>query len=232
MGPPLTILFPAPVSPCPSLALSASGSLLCVSARLSLFLSSSLSLSVSVHLSLGLGLGPPNPQQSLKAESRPLEGSPAQLPILADMLLYYCRFAARPVLLQVYQTEVRPALPPGPTSSPRLAAGLLPHPGSQQPCAGAACAGGPSWRSTLTPTLLPSPADLHHRGEDDRDLHPLPGAGSLCCHTRHQGFGWAEPQWRRSWGLTQRRGRPGEEGSQGSGAGGTRSGQGGRAQGL
>nr|XP_023509258.1 phosphoinositide 3-kinase regulatory subunit 5 isoform X1 [Equus caballus]XP_023509259.1 phosphoinositide 3-kinase regulatory subunit 5 isoform X1 [Equus caballus]XP_023509260.1 phosphoinositide 3-kinase regulatory subunit 5 isoform X1 [Equus caballus] len=45
-------------------------------------------------------------QQSLKADSRPLEGSPAQLPILADMLLYYCRFAARPVLLQVYQTEL------------------------------------------------------------------------------------------------------------------------------
>uniref|UniRef100_I3M5Q9 Phosphoinositide 3-kinase regulatory subunit 5 n=1 Tax=Ictidomys tridecemlineatus TaxID=43179 RepID=I3M5Q9_ICTTR len=45
-------------------------------------------------------------QHSLKAESRPLEGSPAQLPILADMLLYYCRFAARPVLLQVYQTEL------------------------------------------------------------------------------------------------------------------------------
>ncbi|XP_072586439.1 phosphoinositide 3-kinase regulatory subunit 5 isoform X1 [Vulpes vulpes] len=45
-------------------------------------------------------------QQSLKAESRPLEGSSAQLPILADMLLYYCRFAARPVLLQVYQTEL------------------------------------------------------------------------------------------------------------------------------
>ncbi|XP_058415712.1 phosphoinositide 3-kinase regulatory subunit 5 isoform X2 [Diceros bicornis minor] len=44
--------------------------------------------------------------QSLKADSRPLEGSPAQLPILADMLLYYCRFAARPVLLQVYQTEL------------------------------------------------------------------------------------------------------------------------------
>ncbi|XP_008151684.2 phosphoinositide 3-kinase regulatory subunit 5 [Eptesicus fuscus] len=45
-------------------------------------------------------------QQSLKEDSRPLEGSPAQLPILADMLLYYCRFAARPVLLQVYQTEL------------------------------------------------------------------------------------------------------------------------------
>ncbi|XP_013377663.1 PREDICTED: phosphoinositide 3-kinase regulatory subunit 5 isoform X3 [Chinchilla lanigera] len=45
-------------------------------------------------------------QHSLKAESRPLEGSPAQLPILADMLLYYCRFASRPVLLQVYQTEL------------------------------------------------------------------------------------------------------------------------------
>lgn len=49
------------------------------------------------------------PQQSLKAESQPLEGSATQLPILADMLLYYCRFAARPVLLQVYQTEVRHA---------------------------------------------------------------------------------------------------------------------------
>ncbi|XP_007950419.1 phosphoinositide 3-kinase regulatory subunit 5 [Orycteropus afer afer] len=45
-------------------------------------------------------------QQSLKPESRLLVGSPAQLPILADMLLYYCRFAARPVLLQVYQTEL------------------------------------------------------------------------------------------------------------------------------
>ncbi|KAF3813563.1 hypothetical protein GH733_018716 [Mirounga leonina] len=45
-------------------------------------------------------------QQSLKAEPRPLDGSSAQLPILADMLLYYCRFAARPVLLQVYQTEL------------------------------------------------------------------------------------------------------------------------------
>ncbi|XP_039703272.1 phosphoinositide 3-kinase regulatory subunit 5 isoform X2 [Pteropus medius] len=44
--------------------------------------------------------------QSLKADSRPLEGSLTQLPILADMLLYYCRFAARPVLLQVYQTEL------------------------------------------------------------------------------------------------------------------------------
>ncbi|XP_049622313.1 phosphoinositide 3-kinase regulatory subunit 5 [Suncus etruscus] len=45
-------------------------------------------------------------QQSLKAESRTLGDSPTQLPILADMLLYYFRFAARPVLLQVYQTEL------------------------------------------------------------------------------------------------------------------------------
>ncbi|XP_075415251.1 phosphoinositide 3-kinase regulatory subunit 5 isoform X2 [Tenrec ecaudatus] len=44
--------------------------------------------------------------QSLKPESQPLAGSTAQLPILADMLLYYCRFATRPVLLQVYQTEL------------------------------------------------------------------------------------------------------------------------------
>ncbi|EDM04809.1 similar to novel protein (predicted) [Rattus norvegicus] len=63
-------------------------------------------------------------QQSLKAESRPLEGSATQLPILADMLLYYCRFAARPVLLQVYQTELWPSpslWPAGPTA-------LHPHP--------------------------------------------------------------------------------------------------------
>lgn len=53
-----------------------------------------------------------NPQQSLKAEPQALEEPPAQLPILADMLLYYCRFAARPVLLQVYQTEVRPLAAP------------------------------------------------------------------------------------------------------------------------
>lgn len=57
------------------------------------------------------------PQQSLKADPRPLEGSATQLPILADMLLYYCRFAARPVLLQVYQTEVRRVCRPVP---PRL----------------------------------------------------------------------------------------------------------------
>lgn len=80
------------------------------------------------------------------------------------------------------------------------------------------------------PALLPTPADLHHRGEDDRDLHPLPGAGSLCCHACHQGFRWVlpEPLWR--WAKIQ--GAPGEEGSQGSGAGGTRKGWGGRAPGL
>ncbi|XP_076398758.1 phosphoinositide 3-kinase regulatory subunit 5 isoform X3 [Peromyscus maniculatus bairdii] len=57
---------------------------------------------------LGLMYLPPEVlcQQSLKADPRPLEGSATQLPILADMLLYYCRFAARPVLLQVYQTEL------------------------------------------------------------------------------------------------------------------------------
>jgi len=82
----------------PSLALPASG---CVS-----FVCRPLILPLLSPLR-----GSPHPQQSLKAESRPLEGSPAQLPILADMLLYYCRFAARPVLLQVYQTEVRPVLP-------------------------------------------------------------------------------------------------------------------------
>lgn len=44
--------------------------------------------------------------QSAKLEAEPQEESREQLPILADMILYYCRFATRPVLLQLYQTEV------------------------------------------------------------------------------------------------------------------------------
>lgn len=115
MGPPLTVLFPASVSPCPSLAVCLCT--FCVGVFLSLpvvFLFFSLSQPVP------LARAPSTPQQSLRADSRPLEGSPTQLPILADMLLYYCRFAARPVLLQVYQTEVRPALPLHAASSPTL----------------------------------------------------------------------------------------------------------------
>ncbi|XP_067403865.1 phosphoinositide 3-kinase regulatory subunit 5 isoform X2 [Emydura macquarii macquarii] len=45
-------------------------------------------------------------QQSAKHEVEPPEDSREQLPILADMMLYYCRFATRPVLLQLYQTEL------------------------------------------------------------------------------------------------------------------------------
>ncbi|XP_077183619.1 phosphoinositide 3-kinase regulatory subunit 5 [Paroedura picta] len=45
-------------------------------------------------------------QQSIKPEGEPLEEAAEQLPILADMILYYCRFATHPVLLQVYQTEL------------------------------------------------------------------------------------------------------------------------------
>ncbi|PKK19229.1 phosphoinositide-3-kinase, regulatory subunit 5 [Columba livia] len=44
--------------------------------------------------------------QSAKPEAEPQEDSPEQLPILADTILYYCRFATRPVLLQLYQTEL------------------------------------------------------------------------------------------------------------------------------
>ncbi|XP_054078049.1 phosphoinositide 3-kinase regulatory subunit 5 isoform X3 [Rissa tridactyla] len=44
--------------------------------------------------------------QSAKPEAEPQENSQEQLPILADMILYYCRFATRPVLLQLYQTEL------------------------------------------------------------------------------------------------------------------------------
>ncbi|NXF94626.1 PIRK5 kinase, partial [Eubucco bourcierii] len=44
--------------------------------------------------------------QVSKPEAEPQEDSQEQLPILADMILYYCRFATRPVLLQFYQTEL------------------------------------------------------------------------------------------------------------------------------
>ncbi|NXF34581.1 PIRK5 kinase, partial [Nyctibius bracteatus] len=44
--------------------------------------------------------------QSAKPEAETQEDSQEQLPILADMILYYCRFATRPVLLQLYQTEL------------------------------------------------------------------------------------------------------------------------------
>ncbi|NWV29578.1 PIRK5 kinase, partial [Origma solitaria] len=44
--------------------------------------------------------------QCAKPEAEPQENCPEQLPILADMILYYCRFATRPVLLQLYQTEL------------------------------------------------------------------------------------------------------------------------------
>lgn len=57
---------------------------------------------------------------------------------------------------------------------------------------------GPSRGFTLMYMLLHSAADLHHWGEDDRDLHPLLGAGSLRCHTCHQGFGWVLPEQRQA----------------------------------
>lgn len=104
-------------------------------------------------------LAPPT-QQSLKADSRPLEGSPSQLPILADMLLYYCRFAARPVLLQVYQTEVSACCPghllPGTQAGRPHITGpsLCPVPTPWQPPAlSPRSLEGPGRRSTLTPGL-------------------------------------------------------------------------------
>ncbi|XP_063148663.1 phosphoinositide 3-kinase regulatory subunit 5 isoform X2 [Candoia aspera] len=45
-------------------------------------------------------------QQSTKPEGELSEETTTQLPILADMILYYCRFATHPVLLQVYQAEL------------------------------------------------------------------------------------------------------------------------------
>uniref|UniRef100_A0A8C5SKB7 Phosphoinositide 3-kinase regulatory subunit 5 n=1 Tax=Laticauda laticaudata TaxID=8630 RepID=A0A8C5SKB7_LATLA len=45
-------------------------------------------------------------QQSIKPEGESSEETTTQLPILADMILYYCRFATHSVLLQVYQAEL------------------------------------------------------------------------------------------------------------------------------
>ncbi|XP_017283192.1 phosphoinositide 3-kinase regulatory subunit 5 [Kryptolebias marmoratus] len=46
-------------------------------------------------------------QQTSKTESESYDNSYEQrLPILADLVLYYCRFAARPALIQLYQAEL------------------------------------------------------------------------------------------------------------------------------
>ncbi|XP_055013705.1 phosphoinositide 3-kinase regulatory subunit 5 isoform X2 [Boleophthalmus pectinirostris] len=52
---------------------------------------------------------PPNVvcQQTSKTESDSYDSSYEQrLPILADLVLYYCRYAARPTLIQLYQAEL------------------------------------------------------------------------------------------------------------------------------
>uniref|UniRef100_A0A3B5B7N1 Phosphoinositide 3-kinase regulatory subunit 5 n=1 Tax=Stegastes partitus TaxID=144197 RepID=A0A3B5B7N1_9TELE len=46
-------------------------------------------------------------QQTSKTESESYDGSYEQrLPILADLVLYYCRYADRPALIQLYQAEL------------------------------------------------------------------------------------------------------------------------------
>uniref|UniRef100_A0A3Q4GDT5 Phosphoinositide 3-kinase regulatory subunit 5 n=1 Tax=Neolamprologus brichardi TaxID=32507 RepID=A0A3Q4GDT5_NEOBR len=46
-------------------------------------------------------------QQTSKTESESYDSSYEQrLPILADLVLYYCRYAARPTLIQLYQAEL------------------------------------------------------------------------------------------------------------------------------
>lgn len=48
-------------------------------------------------------------QQTSKIESELYDSSyEDRLPILADLVLYYCRHATRPALMQLYQAEVRP----------------------------------------------------------------------------------------------------------------------------
>ncbi|XP_038598027.1 phosphoinositide 3-kinase regulatory subunit 5 isoform X3 [Tachyglossus aculeatus] len=55
-----------------------------------------------LHLPVDVLCQPPPPEVSGRAPDR----AAGRLPILADVLLYYCRFATRPVLLQLYQTEL------------------------------------------------------------------------------------------------------------------------------
>ncbi|XP_035040566.2 phosphoinositide 3-kinase regulatory subunit 5 isoform X2 [Hippoglossus stenolepis] len=46
-------------------------------------------------------------QQTSKTESESYDGSYEQrLPIMADLVLYYCRYATRPALIQLYQAEL------------------------------------------------------------------------------------------------------------------------------
>ena len=45
-------------------------------------------------------------QQTSKILADSCDSSNDRLPILADLVLYYCRYAARPVLVQLYQAEV------------------------------------------------------------------------------------------------------------------------------
>lgn len=47
-------------------------------------------------------------QQTSKTESESYDNSYEQrLPILADLVLYYCRYASWPALIQLYQAEVK-----------------------------------------------------------------------------------------------------------------------------
>ncbi|KAJ8264061.1 hypothetical protein GJAV_G00144640 [Gymnothorax javanicus] len=45
-------------------------------------------------------------QQTSKIETESCDNSSDRLPILADLVLYYCRYATRPVLVQLYQAEL------------------------------------------------------------------------------------------------------------------------------
>ncbi|XP_068448499.1 phosphoinositide 3-kinase regulatory subunit 5 isoform X2 [Clinocottus analis] len=45
-------------------------------------------------------------QQTSKTNSESCDSPGERLPILADLVLYYCRFAARPALIQLYQAEL------------------------------------------------------------------------------------------------------------------------------
>lgn len=44
--------------------------------------------------------------QAVSIGSDKVSGSTGRLPLLTDLVLYYCRHADQPVLLQLYQAEV------------------------------------------------------------------------------------------------------------------------------
>lgn len=119
-------------------------------------------------------------QQTSKTESNSYENPCEQrLPILADLVLYYCRYAARPALIQLYQAEVRHLAHSVVFSS--SASVLNPRYSNL-------------WESLLFVVVILSKyllvVDIRWWREADRSLCPLAGVGSHCRNSGRESYGW------------------------------------------